>query len=225
MKAFWLTLLPLFLLGSALPEKQSQCTGSIPQIQRVVVHGNVSVPCPCFTGQEMSFTLHRGSERFTVHRNFTDAKEPNDKETRIRHHLTENNCTEFVLFNVMENQTGLYVCEAQRTYPPPILDSKECPQTIVIVEEEHQVQRCDHPADHLSLWVGLGVLTIYGLIITYAAFSLRSRLTRVDFHKHDYMNMKPKARRKKQGIVLPTRLSWYEDSAAPYKLSTKQVAN
>ncbi|XP_036413734.1 T-cell-specific surface glycoprotein CD28 [Colossoma macropomum] len=229
MKTFWLhaTLLPLFLLGSALPEKQNQCTGSTPQIRRVVVNGNVSVPCPCFTGQEMSFTLHTGAESITVHRNFTNAKELNEKEMKISHHLTENNCTEFVLFNVMENVTGLYVCEAQKTYPPPILNSKECPQTIVIVEEEHQLQRCDNPADHLSLWVGLGVLTMYGLIITYAAFSLRSRLTRVDFNKHDYMNMKPNTRRKNRRIILPVRQSWNSKKTEKEKdkCSTKQVPN
>ncbi|KAI4877106.1 hypothetical protein NFI96_026458 [Prochilodus magdalenae] len=259
MEASWLhaTLLSLFLLGSALPEKPHECKDSIPLIQQVVVHGNVSVPCPSFNSVEMTFKLYKGNrimENCTVQRNTSDLKAPRPTNEQISHHVnTKDNSTKFVLSNVTENHTGLYFCEAQNTFPPPVRTYKEKTVIIAVMQEiQQQSTQCNPPENHLPLWVGLGVLTIYGLIITYAAFSLRrpqnrtlyytsfnnslfkqkatkkctTRLTKVDFNKHDYMNMRPKARRKNQGILHPTRLSWYSDNtvnAVSCKHSSKRT--
>ncbi|XP_066518360.1 T-cell-specific surface glycoprotein CD28 [Hoplias malabaricus] len=228
-KASWLcaTLLPLFLFVRALPEKQ--CRDSFPTIQRVMVHGNISVSCPYFEGREMVFQLQKDSEILcSVKRNVTSGRQLKLENMSITHHLNlENNSTSFILYNVTLNHTGLYICEGEKRLPPPVLTAKEV-QTIVIVEENLMkgVQLCEPPVNNLSLWVGLGVLTLYGLIITYTAVSFRSRLTRLDLTKHDYVNMKHRGRRKNQGILLPTRLSWYSDNTtaiAPCKFSSKRV--
>ncbi|XP_022530521.2 uncharacterized protein si:dkey-1h24.6 [Astyanax mexicanus] len=225
------TLLLLFLLGGALPEKQ--CKDNSPIIQQAVVKGNVSVLCPIFTTEEMTFILHSSAENCAVTRNFSIARHKHQvcgtSALHITHQLNpEDNSTKFVLYNVTTNQTGLYTCTAKKIFPPPLLHVKEEPQTIVIVQETHHQNshQCEPHVSHLSLWVGLGVLTIYGLIITSAAFSLRFRLTKVDLNQHDYMNMRPRARRRNQGPILHPTRSWYCDNTSkivPCKPSSKQM--
>lgn len=47
---------------------------------------------------------------------------------------TNSNTTHFMLHNVTINASSLYTCTAKRSYPPPLVDIQEEPQTIVIVE-------------------------------------------------------------------------------------------
>ncbi|XP_017313746.1 T-cell-specific surface glycoprotein CD28 isoform X1 [Ictalurus punctatus] len=232
MKTSWLlaTLLPLFLFSCALPEKQCQCKDNVLKIQRVTVHGNVSVPCPMFTAVEMTFKLHKG-QNITATVTYVNASHKSSPEplgSKMYHSVKDDNTTHFLLYNVTMDATGLYTCTAEKSYPPPMVTIQEEPQTIVIVENHGCVQnsqRMDPSASHLPLWVGFGILSVYCLIITCIALSLRFRLKREDMSTHDYMNMKPRTRRKKQGIHHPTHHSWYNDTtngtAVSKKLPTK----
>ncbi|XP_027011882.1 T-cell-specific surface glycoprotein CD28 [Tachysurus fulvidraco] len=235
MKTSWLcaTLLPLFLFSCALPDKQCQWKDNIPEIQRAKVHSNVSVPCPSFTAVEMRFNLFKGPNNIAsiTYGNISHVMNSEHLGSKMNHYVrTESNNTCFVLHNVTMDATGLYTCTATRSYPPPMVDIQEAPQTIVIVEEHVCVGNSLRPvssATHLPLWVGFGLLCLYGLIITCIALSLRFRLKREQMSSHDYMNMKPRTRRRKQGILHPTHLSWYNDtangSAASKKLPTKRT--
>ncbi|KAB5523397.1 hypothetical protein PHYPO_G00152100 [Pangasianodon hypophthalmus] len=229
MKTSWLcvTLLPLFLFSCALPEKQCQWKDNFPGIQRVAVHDNVSVPCPRFTAVEMMFMLYKGQNSIvtTTYANISHASILGQSESTIKHYVNIiDNTTHFVLYNVTMEATALYTCTAKKSYPPPMVPIQEEPQTIVIVEGYkylHTGQTLDHSASSLPLWVGFGVLSVYGLIITCIALSLRFRLKREDMTSHDYMNMKPRARRRKQGIQHPPPQSWYKDTANGTAVSKK----
>ncbi|MCJ8747894.1 hypothetical protein PDJAM_G00158700 [Pangasius djambal] len=228
MKTSWLcvTLLPLFLFSCALPEKQCQWKDNAPEIQRVAVHSNVTVPCPSFSAVEMVFTLHYKNKFASVtYANISYVSNSEHLGSGMKHYVNiKDNTTHFVLFNVTMEETALYTCKAKKSYPPPLVQIQEEPQTIVIVERHECVQNCqrlDPPANHLPLWVGFGLLSVYSLIITCIALSLRFRLKREDMTSHDYMNMKPRTRRKKQGIHHPTNLSWYNETANGTAVSKK----
>ncbi|KAI5090082.1 hypothetical protein C0J45_20217, partial [Silurus meridionalis] len=180
MKSSWLcvTLLPLFLFSCALSEKQCQCRDKISGIQHVEVHQNVSLPCPSFSAVEMTFELFKGQEKFATvtYGNRLHITSSENLGQTIKHSVSMDNTTHFVLYNVTMNATALYTCTASIQYPPPFVSSEEEPQTIVIVGRNICVQST-HPlepfASDLPLWVGFGVLTAYGLIVTCTAISLR----------------------------------------------------
>ncbi|KAM9455082.1 T-cell-specific surface glycoprotein CD28 [Clarias gariepinus] len=221
MKTSWLyaTLLPLFLFSCALPEKQCPWKDGIPNVRRVPLYSNVSVPCPGFTAEEMTFTLHRGDDKFAsiTYGNMSLIRSQENLGRILEHSVnSSDNTTNFILLNVTLNATGLYTCMAEKAYPPPLVKIPEQPQIIVIVEEHgctHARHIVEPPTNHLPFWVGFGALSIYGLIITFIALSLRFRLKREDMSSHDYMNMKPRGWRKKQGINHPNHLSLYNDTA------------
>ncbi|KAK3510852.1 hypothetical protein QTP70_022795 [Hemibagrus guttatus] len=235
MKTSWLcaTLLPLFLFSCALPEKQCQWKDNIPEIKHVEVHSNVSVLCPRFTAVEMKFMLYKGQNNVAsiTYGNISHVMNSEHLGSTMNHHADINsNTTHFVLHNVTMDASGLYTCTAKRSYPPPMVDMQEEPQTIVIVEEHVCVQnspKLESPTSYLLLWLGFGCLSIYALIVTCIALSLRFRLKREQMSSHDYMNMKPRTRRRKQGILHPTNLSWYNDTSngttASKKHPTKQT--
>ncbi|TSK17851.1 hypothetical protein Baya_1231 [Bagarius yarrelli] len=131
------TLLPIFLFSCALPEKQCQWKYNIPEIQRVAVYSNVSVPCPRFSAVEMSFRLYKGQNEvaFITYKNVSHIINLDNLENRMNHYVnTSTNFTHFVLYNVTMDATALYTCTAKKSYPPPLENIREEPQTIVIVE-------------------------------------------------------------------------------------------
>ncbi|XP_076839368.1 T-cell-specific surface glycoprotein CD28 [Brachyhypopomus gauderio] len=208
------TTLLLLMLGRTLSEHHCHCKDSVQNIKRVSLHGNVTVPCPNFTAPEMKFKLFKGSSEIATNvANKSAANDLNESGGQIALSVNMvNNRTNFVLNGVTMDYTGLYTCEAEILYPPPFGIVLEKPRALVIVDEpqSHVVRRSEVP-----LWVALGVLTAYSVIITYIALALRSHVRRKDVTRHDYINMKPRARRQKQGILHPPRLSWYTDPASP----------
>ncbi|KAF5901409.1 T-cell-specific surface glycoprotein CD28-like, partial [Clarias magur] len=150
-----------------------------PNFRRVPLHSNVSVPCPRFTAEEMTFTLHRGDDRLAsiTYGNISLIRSQESLGSIFKHSVnSSDNTTNFILVNVSLNATALYTCKAERAYPPPLVKIQEQPQIIVIVEEHgcrHAEQKVEPPTNHLPLWVGFGALSIYGLIITCIALSLR----------------------------------------------------
>ncbi|KAF4075113.1 hypothetical protein AMELA_G00230910 [Ameiurus melas] len=228
MKTSWLlaTLLPLFLFSCALPEKQCHWKDNVPKIQRVNVHSNVSVPCPMFTAVEMIFKLHKGQNNIATvtYANDSQKSSPNPLGSTMYHSVQNDNTTHFLLYNLTMDATALYTCTAERYFPPPYFLIQEEPQTIVIVENHECVQSSQRMIlsdNHLPLWVGFGILSVYCLIITCIALSLRFHLKREDMSTHDYMNMKPRTRRKKHGIHHPTHHSWYNDTTKGTAVSKK----
>uniref|UniRef100_A0A4W4FIG0 Immunoglobulin subtype domain-containing protein n=1 Tax=Electrophorus electricus TaxID=8005 RepID=A0A4W4FIG0_ELEEL len=153
-------------------------------VRRVTVHGSVIVPCPNFRAQAMTFKLFKGST-VIASKSTENAQKMTEEKISLRMNMENKTC--FVLNNVTMDQTGLYTCEADKTYPPPMVKVVEKPQAIVIVDGE----QC------------------------FVLFTLgfQFRLRRKDFTRHDYINMKPIVRRKKQRILHPPRLSWYRDPA------------
>lgn len=110
---------------------------NIPEIQRVKVHSNISVPCPSFTAVEMKFILYKGQNNIAsiIYGNISHVMNSEHLGNKMSHYVhTDSNNTCFVLHNVTMDATGLYTCTAKRSYPPPMVEIQEEPQTIVIVE-------------------------------------------------------------------------------------------
>ncbi|XP_062866904.1 T-cell-specific surface glycoprotein CD28 [Trichomycterus rosablanca] len=190
---------------------------NIPEVQRVAVHSHFFVPCPSVTAPEMEFKLQGPKMSVTfVHRNITHPGASSGPQINASHCVNMGDRAScFIIYDVNEDKTGLYTCKAKKMYPPPMENIKEEPSTIVIVEDQQctpNIPTQSPLSSHLLLSLGLGVLTIYTLIITYIALSLRCRLRKKNLASHDYINMKPRTRRKKQGVLHPTRLSWYRET-------------
>lgn len=109
---------------------------NVPEFQHVYVHSNVTVPCPSFTAEEMTFTLHKNTNQVAsfIYANMARLKSQELLGSTVKHHVNNDNTTCFVLYNVSKNETALYTCRAEKSYPPPAEQIPEKPQTIVIVE-------------------------------------------------------------------------------------------
>lgn len=109
---------------------------NIPKVQHVPVHSNVSVPCPKFTAVEMTFKLHKGPNKVAsiTYANISHVSSSEPPESTMKHTVSYDNTTHFVLYNLSKDATSLYTCLAEKSYPPPMVTIQEEPQLIVIVE-------------------------------------------------------------------------------------------
>ncbi|XP_051558541.1 T-cell-specific surface glycoprotein CD28 homolog [Myxocyprinus asiaticus] len=212
------TIFSLCLFHSTLTETQSMCKGNLPLVKHVAVNGNATVSCPILSAPEMDFKLFKGSVMVTS-RHINTQSPPVNPEGNVPAHFSVNltdNSTSFILLSVTMNTTALYTCEAVIIYPPPFVKVDEMPQTIVFVKESPRKQHplCQH-ANHLVLWVVLGGMTTYGLVMTCIVLMLRIKLSQMDTPCYGIKNMKFKeCRRRWQGVQHPTRQGFYIDTVA-----------
>ncbi|XP_016367405.1 uncharacterized protein LOC107707828 [Sinocyclocheilus rhinocerous] len=205
------TLLSLCLFHSSLSETQSMCKGNLPPVQHVALNSSVTIPCPVLSAPEMVFKLYKGSEEifYITINNASISKNNNSPKRDFPASFKVNNTNNsFILNSVTMNTTALYTCEAERIFPPPFQKVEHKPQTIVFVEGRPVKPSavCQH-ADHLAFWVVLGVMTIYGLVMTCTVFILRIKLSQTETPFKDR-----ECRRKWQGVQHPTWQGFYIDT-------------
>ncbi|XP_043099555.1 uncharacterized protein LOC122348303 [Puntigrus tetrazona] len=204
------TLVSLCLLHSSLSETQSLCRGNLPPVQHVALNSSVTIPCPVLTAPEMVFKLYKGPEEISYVRiNNTHIIKHNNgprKDFSGSFKVNDtNNSTSFILNSVTVNTTALYTCEAERFFPPPFQKVEHKPQTIVFVEGRPVRKRngCQQ-VNHLAFWVVLGVMSVYGVVMTCTVFILRIKLN-APFKDRE-------CRRKWQGVQHPTWQGFYIDT-------------
>ncbi|XP_051983387.1 uncharacterized protein si:dkey-1h24.6 [Xyrauchen texanus] len=216
------TIFSLCLFHSTLIETQSMCKGNLPLVKHVAVNSNATVSCPILSAPEMDFKLFKGSVQVIssyINTQSTPVRISDSPEADFPAHFSVNltdNSTSFILLSATMNTTALYTCEAVKTYPPPLVNVDEMPQTIVFVKESPRKQHslCQH-ANHLVLWVVLGGMTMYGLVMTCIVLMLRIKLSQMDTPCYSIKNMKFKeCRRRWQGVQHPTRQGFYIDTVA-----------
>ncbi|KAI7790546.1 hypothetical protein IRJ41_013001, partial [Triplophysa rosa] len=151
---------------------------NLPPVKYVALNNNVPVACPTLSGMEMDFKLYKGPDKVTsiyINVNNTlDSKHSDSRKSDFPSHLSVNftdDSANFILFRVTVNITGLYTCEAVRNFPPPFLKVEQMPQTIVFVEETPRKPFCQHDI-YLVLWVVLGGMAIYGLLMSCVVLRL-----------------------------------------------------
>ncbi|XP_056590260.1 uncharacterized protein si:dkey-1h24.6 isoform X2 [Triplophysa dalaica] len=173
MKTF-VILLSLCLFHNALTKPQS----NLPAVKYVALNNNVSVACPSLSGTEMDFKLYKGPDEvnsiYINVNNTLDSKHSDSSKNDFPSILSANftdGSANFILFNLTVNITGLYTCEAVRNFPPPFLKVEQMPQTIVFVEETPRIQFCQQDM-YLVLWGVLGVLGIYGVLMSCVVLRL-----------------------------------------------------
>lgn len=101
----------------------------------VAVNGNACVPCPNFTVEEMTFKLLKDENEVASieYANISSVRRETQGNS-VKHNVNGDNTTQFLLYNVSKNATGLYTCTAEKIFPPPVAEIPEKPQIVVIVE-------------------------------------------------------------------------------------------
>ncbi|KAL6115445.1 uncharacterized protein ACO6RY_00288 [Pungitius sinensis] len=200
MRARWLFMM-LLSCGSYRAIKSQDVCPCKDQIKTVCMPagGEVSVPCPNSTGQEVIYYLYKDGEEICT-----------DPCTTAGVRLREDNKS-FMLTVVNASSYGAYGCQSIGTYPPPLTKST---LWIIVHVEGHQCNvredpsRTDQTDGFLWIWIlVLVLLCTYSLIITIIA-SITWVKWRSSNCQNDYMNTKPKAnkdRRKKRGVQIPVR--------------------
>ncbi|XP_029612154.1 T-cell-specific surface glycoprotein CD28 [Salmo trutta] len=199
-------------------------------VVRVSVNGTASVSCPNLTGkdqEEMRFHLYLGLVEVGNHthdsahnHNSTETVSPVGEGLGLRVN-EQDHTVSFVLSGMTTERAGVYTCEGQPMYPPPIEKVQDETQTVVLVEA-YQCQAgktvgcVGSRVDGVPVWawvLGFWVTILYGLAVTVIAFVIWLRLRRVKCSQSDYMNIQPKAPlrgpRKKQGVQHPIRMGRY----------------
>ncbi|XP_035600681.1 T-cell-specific surface glycoprotein CD28 isoform X2 [Oncorhynchus keta] len=234
MNVYWIPtiLLSLCLSSAANMISSHNCKDKLRtfHVVRVSVNGTASVSCPNLTGkdqEEMRFHLYLGLVEVGNHthdsahnHNFTETVSPVGEGLGLRVN-EQDHTVSFVLSGMTTERAGVYTCEGQPMYPPPIEKVQDETQTVVLVEA-YQCQAgktvgcVGSRVDGVPVWawvLGFWITIIYGLAVTVIAFVIWLRLKRVKCSQSDYMNIKPKAPlrgpRKKQGVQHPIRMGRY----------------
>ncbi|KAJ8255185.1 hypothetical protein GJAV_G00201990 [Gymnothorax javanicus] len=203
MNIIWMTvtLMSLILLAAANSGTHLKCLDM--PFHRITTRGSVSVSCPNVTGIEVKFQLWGSNESkigsATRKLNVTETEGPVEFREQ-----DPNRTAYFVLSQLNVSSTGIYTCVAERLYPPPYSPASTC--NIVSVEEQQTITVC--PAGEspkLWIWAALATMALYSITITSIAVVLWHNLRNKQNLQHDYMNMKPRALRKKQGVQHPVR--------------------
>ncbi|KAJ8281774.1 hypothetical protein COCON_G00042930 [Conger conger] len=182
------------------------CTNCLDMpIHRITSRDSTSVSCPNMTGQEVKYQLWRNKEEIR-----SVIWTPQNHTVPEFQAQNPNRSARFILSRLAVNDTGIYICNAEQRYPPPYIAAEGTRNMVVVQELPPEVKGC--PAEKASqvwIWVVLGLVAAYSIIMTGVAVGFWHNLTNKQNLQHDYMNMKPRALRKKQGIQHPVRNGKY----------------
>ncbi|KAJ8352753.1 hypothetical protein SKAU_G00242290 [Synaphobranchus kaupii] len=208
MNVVWIALafLSLDLLAAASTGICSSCLDM--PTHRITTNDSIALSCPNVTdGTEATFRLLRYNDEIaTVKRNQTatviepEGTEFQDQET--------NRTARFILSRLDVKSTGIYTCNVEKMYPPPYSKSAGTHNLVIVVQAMSQFMSvCLEEKDPVMwMWLTLAMLTTYCVIITAMAARFWHNLQNKQNIQHDYMNMKPRALRKKQGVQHPVRM-------------------
>uniref|UniRef100_A0A3Q3NGY6 T-cell-specific surface glycoprotein CD28-like n=1 Tax=Labrus bergylta TaxID=56723 RepID=A0A3Q3NGY6_9LABR len=181
----------VFLFSLSLDKLKSVC---------VAAGDSVSVPCPNMTGEDFRLNLLKDQEVISNHTCSLGNK---------LHIKTDNDSVSFLLTGVNASSHGVYRCEGQVRFPPPLLPAVPGAVSILVLIEGHQCkvpkQEC---SDNPWIWIWILALvsvTLYSVIITVSAVFFWVKLRKTD-SQSDYMNTKPRAprgQRKNRGVQNP----------------------
>lgn len=112
-----------------------------PEIVCVPPGHNVAVPCPKPPGQEVKFTLLQDEEiiynQTYDRRNALNYKPPYTRAGVELHENADNKSVSFMLTGVNASSRGIYRCESQVMYPPPLRTLSSVLRVLVLVEGKY----------------------------------------------------------------------------------------
>ncbi|XP_020509588.2 T-cell-specific surface glycoprotein CD28 [Labrus bergylta] len=203
-----------FRISDAATQGQNTCTFNDKLKSVCVAAGDsVSVPCPNMTGEDFRLNLLKDQEVISNHTCSLGNKAPDCKSSSrgwVQLHIkTDNDSVSFLLKGVNASSHGVYRCEGQVRFPPPLLPAVPGAVSILVLIEGHQCkvpkQEC---SDNPWIWIWILALvsvTLYSVIITVSAVFFWVKLRKTD-SQSDYMNTKPRAprgQRKNRGVQNP----------------------
>ncbi|XP_060889011.1 T-cell-specific surface glycoprotein CD28-like [Labrus mixtus] len=201
-----------FRISDAATQGQNTCTFNDKLKSVCVAAGDsVSVPCPNMTGEDFRLNLFKDQELIYNHSCSHNNKAPDCKlPLRVDlqlHKKTDNDSVSFLLIGVNASRHGVYRCEGQVRFPPPLLPAVPGAASILVLIEGHQ---CKVPkqesSDNPWIWIlALVSVILYSVIITVSAVFFWVKLRKTD-SQSDYMNTKPRAprgQRKNRGVQNP----------------------
>ncbi|XP_078100215.1 uncharacterized protein LOC144513028 [Sander vitreus] len=212
MRACWMFMILLSCRLSHSTESPGICKNQL-NMDCVPVNGNVSVPCPEFEGEDVTFELHKDDKVIYLTcnpdgNNRSLCKPPYTRVGIEHHQKKENKSVSFMLTGVNASSYGIYRCDRIITFPPP-LTTVQSTLWILVLVEGHQCSNPKRGGDQnngfLWIWIlGLVLFGIYSLTVTIIATIIWVKWRRSD-SQSDYMNTKPKETRncKKRGFQNP----------------------
>nr|XP_040035615.1 uncharacterized protein LOC120821291 [Gasterosteus aculeatus aculeatus] len=199
MRARWMFMVLLSCGSYHVIKTLDDCKGSV-KAECVPVGGEVSVPCPNVTGEDVIIHLYKDHTRICNHQ-CTEAG------MKLRHDNQS-----YTLTVVNSSSNGIYGCQSIAMFPPPLTKTTLC---ILVLVDGHQCtgpeQPCRTSGDQcdgfLWIWIlGLVLLCSYSVIITIIASIIWVKWRSLNC-QNDYMNTKPKAhkdqRKKRGGVQIP----------------------
>ncbi|XP_062383768.1 uncharacterized protein si:dkey-1h24.6 [Sardina pilchardus] len=182
---------------------------------------NFSMPCPPMGGDERTINLTRNGKRLHF-LNYGSTNQTLTQPTTVLstrefiQHINKSDKTSYFSISQMNiNSSGFYACEVCILYPPPT--SCKCNSEVVVFlenscpSEKPPVEgtvppHCpslipDHR--HIPLLVALGLVTLYGLLLTPVTFKFWRASRKSQFQDHDYINMRLFGRGKYNGVQHP----------------------
>ncbi|KAL2087604.1 hypothetical protein ACEWY4_016432 [Coilia grayii] len=193
----------LCLISHGRPETSSDFT----------VYGNVSVLCPNVSVEEKTYELLKGDQKlhwleYNRGRYNTSTKLLDNNELS-EFHLDSGEHSYFLLSRLTANSSGLYSCHVCVVFPPPALCKSN--YTEVVFVDTHPVPvepscppQLEPDPTHTPFLVALGLVTLYGLLLTPITFRLWRNLKKSETYDHDYINMRQFGRRKYNGVQHPS---------------------
>ncbi|XP_048091109.1 uncharacterized protein si:dkey-1h24.6 [Alosa alosa] len=193
----------LNVICEAQPEMFSGCK----------VCGNVSMPCPGVPGDEKSHKLFRNGQLLhSVNYGSNQSKKVlSSRELSQLINQSDNN-SYFLISQLNVNSSGIYGCEVCVHYPPPITCKRNSEAVVFIeyncpsVKPTMGVTSPPNPMPdhrHIPLLVALGLVTLYGLLLTPVTFKFWRASRKSQFQDHDYINMRLFGRGKYNGVQHP----------------------
>ncbi|XP_030007793.1 T-cell-specific surface glycoprotein CD28 [Sphaeramia orbicularis] len=172
----------------------------------------VHVPCPYLGDKDLMFNLIKNEDVISNCVFSSTNKTLNCDHKLSSDIIVSENQTGFNLTVTNASSHGIYKCDSQSTFPPPV-EKATGPSKILVLVQGHQCLRKteevhkSHKMDLSLVWITVtAFLCTYSLIVSIIAVVNWVKLKRSDSYS-DYMNTKPrpsKERKKRRGIQTPT---------------------
>lgn len=105
----------------------------------VPVGGNVSVPCPNSSAEDITFSLFKDGECVHQHTQISGATTPNQNTSTnpVDVEYPSANSPNFTMTGVNASSHGIYRCEVTIMFPPPVIPLYSDPGILVLIEGKY----------------------------------------------------------------------------------------
>uniref|UniRef100_H2T9I9 CD28 molecule n=1 Tax=Takifugu rubripes TaxID=31033 RepID=H2T9I9_TAKRU len=184
----------------------------------VPVGGNVNVPCPNSSAEDIKFSLFKDGECVHHHTQISGATTPNQNTSTnpVGVEYPSANSPNFTITGVNASSHGIYTCEVTEMFPPPLMTLYSDLRILVLIEGHQCSAKDKNPTIRENQTCGCGWMWIFALVIgsysvtvTIGAIIIWVKWRRED-SQSDYINTISKTTRyNKRKLHIPTMHYFY----------------